>query len=148
MNLLVYSFKTFPYKKEIEDIFPSIFYFYKLTKDIETFKQLIIQNKPDYVVGIAFKKYGQSCFEPQTVNIFNKKAKITRNGIDSYNLFIPTYLNFKTSNYQSRSFCNWTMYKVSEFINWQHLATKLIFTHISRKDIIHLRKFYENCFSL
>lgn len=134
MKTLIYTFRTFPFKDKI----PVLFIFGKLKEDFEIFSNLILNEKPEIIIGIA-KNESFSCFEKQTINRFNKDKKISKHGKEFFELYIPTD-SFAFSNKATDSFCNWTCYKIKEFIENNNLNIKLSFIHINEKDLDKLNK--------
>src|ERR1700759_4649430 len=116
--MLIYTFRTFPRLEQLPD---KTFVFPKLKEDLETLKQRLVDEQPEYIVGIAAST-GLSRIEPTTVNQFNK-GKISKEGPDSFNLFVPEASPFKPASRPTHSFCNWTMYKLQEFITNSGLKT-------------------------
>ena len=140
-RVLFYSFRTNKYLPEFKKSGFEVFVFGKLTEDLGKFKTLIKKNKPRYIIGLAAVK-GKTCVEPVTVNRFGKKGQINKNGQDSYCLEIPPNNKFLISAQPSRSFCNWTMYKIKEIIN--NTETKLVFIHFNHKDLTAVLNFLKN----
>lgn len=68
MKLLLYSFRTFPHKKLLEQ--NNVFVFGKLKQDLEVFKKIIISKQPNLILGIAHKQSGKSQFEIKAINQF------------------------------------------------------------------------------
>jgi signal recognition particle receptor subunit beta len=130
MKTLTYTFRTFPFKEKI----PSAFVFGKLNEDFKMFSNKILIERPDLIVGIA-NNSNNSRFEKLTINRFNKIKKISRNGPDSFELNLPPNPSFSISINTTDSFCNWTTYKIKEFLKNNSLNTKLIFVHINEKDL-------------
>ncbi len=48
----------------------------------------------------------------------------------------------KVSQKQTTSFCNWTAYKIADFLYEKKLAQKLAFCHVLKKDIDTLRRLF------
>jgi hypothetical protein len=134
--MLVYTFRTNPFKDKLKEIFPDIFIFDKLNEDFKIFSNKILKEKPDKILGIAKSDISQS--ETKTINQFNNK-KIDKNGRENYNL--TPWSNFDISKKPTTSFCNWTMYKIAKFIEDNNLNTKLSFVHLSKKDLDKLINF-------
>jgi len=139
-NILVYTFRTFPYISELEDIFGKIFVLGKLKKGLEILGNKIKSEKTDLVLGIAKSTKAFSTFEPTAINKFNQNGKVSANGKVSYPLFVPDLKNtpFKISDQPTTSFCNYSAYKTAKFINTHDIPTKLSFVHILKKDIPRL----------
>jgi len=116
--------------------FKDIFVFGALKKDLNTFETLVIKKKPRYIVGIAIVKRGISRFESVAINQFQGNKKCSSRGKKEYSLFMPlTPSLFPVNKNHSDSFCNWTMYKISEFLEKNQSDTKLIFIHLRPEDI-------------
>ena len=138
MKILAYTFRTFPEIERLKDIFPNVFIFGKLKQDLKLFKEEILKEKPDLILGIAIIKK-ESQIESKTVNKFNNYS-ISKNGCESYELFIPDNLSdFNINKGTTTSFCNWTMYKISELVNENNFNTNLSFVHLNSSDIAKLK---------
>src|SRR3989344_4304635 len=130
MSTLTCTFRTFPFKDKI----PRAFVFEKLNKDFITFSEKILRKKPEIIIGIA-KSENSSRFEKLAINQFNKTKKVSLGGKNSFDLDLPENLIFPVSDKPTNSFCNWTAYKLKEFLDNNKLDIKLIFVHIGEKDI-------------
>lgn len=130
MEVLLYTFKSFKALDKLEKEFGKVFIFNKLKDDLEQFKQIIKAQHPKYIIGVAKPPRTFSKIETKAINRFNKN-KVNKLGKDSYDLFIPDwgYKSFTPTN----TFCNWTMYKLSELIEGTN--SKLIFLHLHESDI-------------
>lgn len=137
MKIIIYTFRTFPKIAELQQEFGDIFVFGALKEDLKTFLEILEKEKPDLVLGIAAEK--NSRVEQVAVNRFNK-GKIIAGGSDIIQLHIPKDIVFKVAQNPTRSFCNWTMYKIANFIKENNLSTKFIFIHLNPKEIGKLKK--------
>ncbi len=108
--------------------------FGKFNADFLEFSKKILLEKPEIVIGIA-KSENSSRFEKLAINCFNKTKKISSSGRDYFNLDLPENIVFSISNSPTDSFCNWTTYKIKEFLERNNLDTKLVFVHINEKDL-------------
>jgi hypothetical protein len=139
-NILIYTFRTNLYRNDLMKYFPNLVIFGNLKEDLDSFKDKILREKPKFIVGFALSN--PSCFEKLSINNFNNKL-IDKNEKESFELFIPESNLFDISSSVTSSFCNWTMYRVSNFI-WEHnLNSKLIFIHFKKDDFHKLIKFLE-----
>lgn len=129
---LVYTFRTSKYREEFRKIGVEVFVFGKLHDDIIKFQKLIDPTKPKQIIGLAEIK-SPSRFETLAINAFGKSGKVNRNGKESYVLYVPSNTDFSKSNKPTNSFCNWTMYKISELVDIKQ--TKVSFLHFNQKDI-------------
>jgi len=138
MNILFYTFRTFPWFDDLKSIIgQDVFVFGKLKEDLEKFKKLIDENQPDIIIGIAKSPHQSSQMEAYAINNFHGK-KIDKNSkIELYKLHCPKIENIKLNDRPSNTFCNWTMYKISEYLDQKNIDTKLIFIH-TKKDDLHL----------
>lgn len=147
-KIKIYTFRTCPFSGELRGLFGDVFVFGKLKEDLEKFKLEIVNDKPDYILGIAHipKFYKSSQFETSAINQFQRVKKVSREGIDKYNLFVPDLnnTNFRISKKNGDSFCNWTIYKISEFLSEEKLGCKFIFTHLKVEDINNLNGIITN----
>lgn len=140
MKTLVYTFRTFPYLEELKQVFPEVIVFGKLKESLQEFYELIIERNPDLVLGVALSNSGNSYFEPKSINKFNTNAKIIRNGQNELLLFVPNLKksNFKISPKTSDSFCNYTMYKIKNFLEEKDLNIPFAFSHLKKEQIKEL----------
>lgn len=140
MKTLIYTFNTFSYMIELEEFSP--FVFHKLKKDLETFKSLISSYEPELIIGIAKSSNQNSKFETKAVNIFNKSKKVCKYGKNFYNLDYPEngYESIQINRNYSDSFCNWTMYKIAQYIDGSDI--KLQFIHAYGKDIEVVTRYF------
>jgi len=139
--MLCYTFRT---NKLIINQFGSdqIFVFDKLKKDYDEFTKIILEKKPDYIVGMAINNnLKQSQFEKIVLNKFNNKKVSKYNLKNSYELNVFDELNFIVNKKGTTSFCNWTAFKIQEFIEEKKLKTKQIFLHLKTEDVNKLFNF-------
>lgn len=129
---LVYTFKNFPYRAMLSG-YP-YFQFHQLSRDIIDFAEQLERYNPKLIIGIAKSPTKQSFFESQAVNIFNRTKKVSKTGPQSFPLFYPPegYGSIRVRSGYTDSFCNWTMYRISELIVEKDI--KLMFIHISEND--------------
>jgi len=131
---MIYTFRTNPFKSKLIENFPNSFVFGKLNEDFQKFSQLIEKEKPSLVLGIAASN-SLSRFEPKTINQFNGNKKIVPMGIKELPLFVPLNAPLEISKISRDSFCNWSMYKIANFIRENELNTNLSFAHVNEKDV-------------
>ena len=129
MKYQFYTFRTFPWLDEIEQFQP--FVFDKLRSDLPKFQDQLLKGSPEFLMGLAISN--STRFEPIAYNRFNT-GKLNIQGREQYQLFVPSILNIKQANRGTNSFCNWTMYKLAEFIEAEQLPTKLAFLHVAKAD--------------
>lgn len=141
MKIIAHTFRTFPFKQEVEDIFGKTFVFGKLKADFEEFSNTI-KNDVDYIVGVALSEK-ETRIEPLAVNQFSGDKKIEKDGAEQIELFIPSFNKFHIAPKYTSSFCNWTIYKIANYIALNSLKTKLIFVHINKYDINKLNEFFD-----
>ncbi len=144
MGFLVYTFRTFPYQEELKREFGNVFVLGKLKEDLEQFLALILKEKPTLIVGVALADSNYSHFEPITVNRFNKNTKIIKEGEKELLLFVPNLqeTTFRISPKQTTSFCNYSVHKISSFLETERLTIPFAFTHIKKEDIKNLKKIF------
>jgi hypothetical protein len=138
MNSIIYTFRTFPYKAEVG----ANFVFGNLKRDFDDFK-VLLDTEPENIVGVALTN-GKSKIETRGVNRFGKTKTIVKDGVGEFSLHIPELKLFPVSGAYTTSFCNWTMYRISEFIFAKKLKTKLTFVHINKSDIPQLKDLIKN----
>lgn len=141
-RFLLYSFLNFPFADLIQH--PIEFSFHKLKDDLIEFKSLIKIQKPDLIIGIAKSPNLKSRFETKAVNIFNKIKTIDKKGIEQYELSFPIdgYRDIALNKKYTDSFCNWTMYKIAQYLEGSN--TKLQFIHISENDLKYLNIYLDS----
>jgi len=134
-NLLIYTFRTFPWTEDLKEISKDIVILGKLKTDIDKVENMLLLGKYSMILGFA-KTNGKSVFETQGVNKFNKN-KIVADEKDRYVLNFPKdgYKNIKINNSFTTSFCNWGMYTISNFIEKENLKIVHSFIHIKKSDI-------------
>lgn len=129
---LIYSFRTNKHLEKVSRAGIDVFVFGKLKEDLERFKEIIKTTKPKLIIGIA-EVSSQSRFETKAVNHFGPKGTINRAGHEEFELFVPSETQFLRSTKVTKTFCNWTAYRISEAI--QKTDTKLAFLHFNKNDI-------------
>ncbi len=131
-STLVYSFRT---NKDV-DLFRNagigVFEFGKLKEDLLIFCEMIKQIHPTRIIGIS-AVVGESRFETEAVNVFGKHGTVNMGGRDRYQLHVPTEKPFATSKKPTTSFCNWTMYKLSEVVEGS--SANVTFLHYTKADL-------------
>jgi hypothetical protein len=140
-SILFYTFRTNTFKGELKESFPDLFVFGKLNEDFVEFRKRVIEDKPGLIIGCA--KSDRSCFEIKAINKFNS-GNIIREGKDKFDLFVPSFGLFRKSLMPTTSFCNWTMYKISDLIEEQRLDSKLSFIHFKEEDYPKLIRLIED----
>ncbi|HIG94684.1 MAG: hypothetical protein QT05_C0024G0014 [archaeon GW2011_AR13] len=136
VEILVYTFENFPQINELKNNFGDVFIFKKLREDIDSFCKKIIEVKPKLILGVAkSKKY--SYFEPLTINRFNKSKKVINSLNEEFILDIPNLnnTNFLIRKRPTTSFCNYSMYKIKNFLEENGLEIPFSFVHIKQQDI-------------
>ena len=135
MKILIYTFRTFPYLPELNDVFPYVFIMGSLKEDLSSFYSLIMQEKPDFILGVAASTDGKSYFESRTVNRFNKMGRVIAGGKEELILFVPNDGLIPVSTRVSTGFCNYTMYSIASYIEHKKMSTRFAFCHVAVKDI-------------
>lgn len=131
--MLVYTFRTYPYLKELEAMFPDVFVFGDLKRDLILFRHLLHKTDSN-ILGIA-DAHGRSRIEPIAVNIFNN-GKVETDGPSRVELYIdPRLTLFEISQNPTKTFCNWTMYRIQRLINDEQLTNNLSFVHLNVSDL-------------
>jgi len=149
VDILVYTFRTFPYLEELRKIFQNVVVFGRLKEDLQDFYDLIVKENPKFILGVALSNNNNSFFEPKTINQFNKNAKVVKNRNFELSLFVPDLKesNFKISSKFSDSFCNYSMYKIKDFLEQKELDIPFSFLHVKKEQIEELN-FILRLFSL
>ena len=140
MKTLIYTFRTFPYKNEIEKISKNVLILGKIKKDLDRLYEIVYQKKPDPILGIAISKSG-NYFEAKTINKFNKNKKVVKRGKEELSLFLPNLKKskFKINKDTSTSFCNYSTYKIKSYLEDKKIKTPLAFTHLNKEGIKELK---------
>jgi len=125
-KISIFTFRTFPHIDKLHQDFDTVFVFGKLRSDLEKFKQIIAKEKPDIIVGFARSTQEFSSFETRAVNMFHGKTLCGEN--KEYSLFVPDIAGtgIEMSQKQTTSFCNWTAYRLAEFLHRNSLKKQLI----------------------
>lgn len=136
-NILVYSFVSNPFNDQLKEKFKCFFVLNKLSEDLPRLKVEILARKPRYILGIANFRYKIPQFETLAINRFHKIRKVSKEGPPNYPIYVPNLLQspFIRAIRPSDTFCNWTMYKVVEFIEQQELDIKLMFVHMREENV-------------
>lgn len=134
--MLLYSFDTKRNRRLLNDLDHDVFYFKKLNQDFNVFQNMILSQNPKWILGIAAFKETQ--FESKAINQFNKSKLISKSSQFSFDLFIPKS-NLKVNKSTSDSFCNWSSYRICEFVKLQNLDIKVSFLHCEIRDFISIR---------
>lgn len=140
-STLIYSFRTNKLLDKFKGEGVEVFVFGRLHEDLEKFKTLIHTTKPTHIIGLAEVRQS-SRFEKIAVNKFGKRGTINKAGKDFYSMHIPADALFPLSSQPSKSFCNWTMYKIAEYIANDNI--KLSFVHFNRGDFEKVCDFIKN----
>lgn len=132
-DLLIYTFRTFPHQKLLEETFSQIFIFSKLHQDLQQLEKILLATSPKQIIGIA-RSATASRYETQAINQFHGNRLILQTGPKSYPLH-PLSINLPPAASPTNSFCNWTAYHIAKFIVDHQLNTKLSFLHLSEADL-------------
>lgn len=124
MNILLYTFRTFPLSILSKYGLEETFRFGKLHEDLLKFEDIITCKKPEAIVGFSLGHISRQ--ELTAVNRFNNGC-IDKNGKSEINLTQLDSSPFKNSTSPTHTFCNWTMYKLA-----QNHSTS--FFHLCEKD--------------
>lgn len=150
-SLLIYSFNKKQFLPDLLQIWPDIFVLSKLSQEIRSLTDLIKEQQPKHVLGIAQSyRANWAYFQPNAINLFHKRGRVEATGPKQLSLFVPNLSGtiFKKSPRASSTFCNWTIYKIAYFINQNNLTTKPIFAHCQAKHLEQLAKILKNIPSL
>lgn len=147
MKLLLYSFDVFPWQKQLEGLGFKVFYFNKLKEDLEIFKKRILEEQPDLILGFAKSELNKSTIEAFCINKFGKNKKVSKqNPIEIFSLFVsedlPDFLSIRKT--PTNTFCDWTMFKISEVLDEEKLETRLSFIHVLEKNLAEFEDYILN----
>lgn len=134
-SLLVYTFRTCAFIEEIERLFGKVFVFGPIKQDLKRFYDLIVEEEPRLILGIARAK--NTRFESIAINKFNA-GKIKQDGPEKLELFVPPS-KLPTASKPTKTFCNYTMYSIKNFIEQNDLKTNLSFIHLNQADLQKLK---------
>lgn len=135
---MIYTFRTFPAIDQLRKLDNDVFVFAKLKEDLARLEEILVTQKPDYILGVAITK-GPSRLEPMAVNQFNH-GKVMHGGPDALKLYVPPSLptGFIIAKKPTHSFCNWTMFRAQSLIIQKGLQTKFVFLHLNPADAARL----------
>jgi hypothetical protein len=140
MKTLYYTFRTFPWLDDLKNIADQdIFVFGNLKNDFENFKMIIETERPDLIIGVAKSPHQGSQFEAYAINNFNSKKIDKESNQQLLELYCPNIKNIIINDTPTNSFCNWTMFKIAQYLKEKCLKSKLIFIHIVSSDIRQLK---------
>lgn len=134
---MVYTFKSFPYTKELNLLYQDVQVLKSLKKDLDAFTKEIRRIKPAQILGLAKSTRKFSTIEKYTINQFHGKKKITNATEQKLELTVPNRLNncFKINKNPTDSFCNYSMFKIQWFLKENKLEIPFSFIHIVEKDL-------------
>lgn len=127
----LYTFRTYPKIEQLKKI-GDVTVLGSLKKDIEELCNRLLAVEPEYILGVADMKR-KSVMEPLAINKIHKGI-INKAGLKELKLFVPSPTLFEVSVNPTHTFCNYSMYKIAEFIEKSNLKTKLMFVHLNGKD--------------
>lgn len=112
----------------------------KLKEDLEKMFELISEKKPEMILGVALGNGEDSVFEPRAINQFHKKEKVVKNGKDEFKLFVPDLkgTSFEISKKPTDSFCNFSMFRVKNWLEENRLEIPFAFCHVKKEEIKEL----------
>ena len=101
---------------------------------------LILERKPEIILGVALANSVNSCFEPVAINRLHTSGTVTPGSEGRLSLFVPSLVgsNFKLSPKPTDSFCNYSMYYVQNFLQINNLGIRFAFTHIKKEQVREL----------
>jgi hypothetical protein len=132
--MILYSFRTAPFKETLLEMQAQTFIFGRLKEDFALLSERMLKENPEFIVGIAHSE-DETRFEARAINQFNGTKKVAQEGPQYVDLHVPQQAIFKSSDKPSDSFCNWTAYKLTKFAKDKKLRTKVVFAHVNHKDI-------------
>ncbi|MCA9378992.1 hypothetical protein KC640_01055 [Candidatus Dojkabacteria bacterium] len=144
MQIIVYSFDSFPWKSELQEDFGEALYLKKLKIGLEQLKKRVLDERPGVVIGIAKASGKQSSIETQTKNQFGlrKPGVILQDGNETYQLYRPAVINipFKLRHHATATFCNYAAYHLAQFIDQNRLPTLPMFAHVAKAEDLGMLK--------
>ncbi len=135
---LIYTFRTFPWIEDLQKVAFSlgckdVFVFGKLKDDLKRFFELIEEEKPQWIIGVA---RGRTGWDKQAFNKFNQ-YQIIKSGVEYYDLYVPDS-QLPLRQFPEATFCNWTAYRINDFLNTKNQDIKLSFVHLRKADLPRL----------
>lgn len=137
--MILYTFRT---NKNIDQFLSMaglslsnpVFVVDKPSEDIPKLLNLINNSKPDWVLGFASIKKGQSRWEEITINKFGAGRVSKKSAIGhEFKLGKPDFLgdlsDIKSGKGMSAGFCSQAAFRVAEFIKLNDLETESGFLH-------------------
>lgn len=140
--ILLYTFSTFPWTTPLQSSGIPVIVLQKLTTDLQQIQAMIVHHRPEHVIGIARSDNDISFMETKTINSFHKKKVSKNNPVEKYLLDTPD-LPFRKRQNATHSFCNWSAFKLAEYIKDNALSTKISFVHVAERDLETLVKWLE-----
>ena len=136
---MVYTFRTYRGIEKLRSVFGEVVVLDQIKKDIEELCKRILEEKPGIVLGVASTR-GRSVFEPVAINNIHGHS-ISKVGVDELELYVPSAASFGIATRTTRTFCNYSMYVIADFIKKNGLKTKIMFVHLNDKDAERLKYF-------
>lgn len=132
-GVLVYTFQSFPAIEDLQKLGFEPFVFGALHISLRRFCEVIEQERPAVVLGLARSRSTQ--LEASAINRFHGPKMVLRDGPQKLALHTPSDLptKLKVAKSPSDSFCNWTAYRLAAFAKKQNPGFKLMFAHVSPK---------------
>src|SRR5690606_14080811 len=128
-RILFYTFASFPLAHLENAVKQPVVVLNQLKKDMIYLQNLIVERNPELVVGIAKTKY-QTQWETTCRNVFHKTKKVSKHNLyDHYDLFHPSPTSFRKNKQPSDTFCNWSMFRLCEFLSELSSVIPLAFVH-------------------
>lgn len=143
MKILVYTFESFQSKEALERL-GELVVIRKPKADIQQVCSLLVLGSYDLVLGVAKNRW-RSTVEPVAVNNIHGH-KIDKGGLDKLALFVPSPIPFCVAVGTTRTFCNYTMYKVANCLKDERLDTKFVFFHLRERDTEKMVEFIKKIF--
>ncbi len=143
MKILTYVFESFKLKSYL-GVLGDLVVVKKPKTDVDYLCSLLFSNNYDLVLGVARNNW-QSKLEPVAINNVHGH-KIDKNGVEKLPLFVPSPIIFSVSSRTTRTFCNYTMYKVAKYLKDERLKTKFVFFHLRERDTEKMVSFIQKSF--
>lgn len=140
----IYTFRTNPYVAELKKCGAKVFVLGRLKEDIMQLLDVIEREQPERVIGVALvRERGTTRAEVKAINQFGRRAKVNKKGAESYDLTNPAPHLFKDAHSPTRTFCNWTAYKIAEFLHMRNISSAHGFIHFRADDIELLYGYFQ-----
>lgn len=130
--IVVYTFRSVNFTDELREKHDQLFILDSLKEDFGKLANIIAKQRPTAILGIG--NGNNTCYEPITINQFNKTKSVIKDAPTSY--LLDELSNILPASPQpTDSYCNWTMYRLAHLLATKQIDSKHYFIHINRHNI-------------